>query len=61
VPDASPRFTREIADRLGIRPITVRRHLSDAVAKLRVSSRAEALELLRGQHWDAPKPVRPDT
>jgi DNA-binding NarL/FixJ family response regulator len=42
--------TREIADLLGLRPITVRRHVSDAVAKLRVSSRAEALELLRGQH-----------
>jgi DNA-binding NarL/FixJ family response regulator len=41
--------TREIADRLVVRPITVRRHLSDAVAKLRVSSRAAALELPHGQ------------
>lgn len=42
--------TREAADLLDLRPITVRRHVSDAVAKLRVSSRADALGLLRGQH-----------
>lgn len=41
--------TTEIADRLFVRPITVRRHIADAMHKLRVTSRAEALELLRGQ------------
>lgn len=41
--------TTEIATRLFVRPITVRRHIADAMHKLRVSSRAEALELLRGQ------------
>lgn len=41
--------TRETADRLRIRPVTVRRNVADAVAKLRVSSRAEALKLLREQ------------
>ena len=38
--------TREIAVQLGISQVTVRRHLSAAYAKLGVSSRASALELL---------------
>ena len=42
--------TRAVAERLGLHPTTVRRHVSDAVLKLRVSSRDEAFELLRGQH-----------
>ncbi|MFC7359491.1 response regulator [Nocardioides astragali] len=41
--------TGEIASRLFVQPITVRRHISDAVRKLRVTSRAEAVALLRGQ------------
>lgn len=41
--------TTEIADRLFVRPITVRRHIADAMHKLRVTSRAEALDLLRFQ------------
>jgi DNA-binding NarL/FixJ family response regulator len=38
--------TREIARQLGISQVTVRRHLSAAYAKLGVSSRASALQLL---------------
>jgi NarL family two-component system response regulator YdfI len=38
--------TREIAAQLGISQVTVRRHLSSAYAKLGVSSRASALQLL---------------
>jgi DNA-binding NarL/FixJ family response regulator len=41
--------TTEIATRLFVRPITVRRHIADAMHKLRVSSRAEMLEVLRAQ------------
>ncbi|MDZ5622521.1 response regulator transcription factor [Nocardioides bizhenqiangii] len=41
--------TREIALHLRVRPITVRRHISDAMAKLKVSSRDEGIELLRRQ------------
>jgi two-component system, NarL family, nitrate/nitrite response regulator NarL len=41
--------TQEIAQHLRVRPITVRRHISDAMAKLKVGSRAEAIKLLRGQ------------
>ena len=40
--------TREIAGRLGISQVTVRRHLSSAYAKLGVESRAAALGLLTG-------------
>jgi DNA-binding NarL/FixJ family response regulator len=38
--------TREIADRLRISEVTVRRHISAVVKKLRVESRADALKLL---------------
>jgi len=38
--------TREIAMRLGISQVTVRRHLGSAYRKLGVGSRASALELL---------------
>jgi len=39
--------TREIADRLRISEVTVRRHISAVVKKLRVESRADALKLLQ--------------
>ena len=39
--------TREIAARLVISEVTVRRHISAVLKKLRVQSRAEALELLQ--------------
>lgn len=37
--------TKQIAQRLGISPVTVRRHLSEALKKLRVSNRGAALRL----------------
>lgn len=37
--------TKQIAQRLGISPVTVRRHLSEALKKLRVSDRGAALRL----------------
>ena len=55
--------TAEIAAQLFVRQITVRRHVADAMHKLQVGSRAEAIALLRGQQADvraAPHP-RPDT
>jgi DNA-binding NarL/FixJ family response regulator len=39
--------TREIAERLGISEVTVRRHLSTALKKLNVQTRREALKLLQ--------------
>ena len=39
--------TREIADRLRISEVTVRRHISAVVKKLRVENRADALKLLQ--------------
>jgi DNA-binding NarL/FixJ family response regulator len=39
--------TTEIADRLGVSPITVRRHVSLLVTKLGAQDREEAVELLR--------------
>jgi DNA-binding NarL/FixJ family response regulator len=39
--------TAEIAERLSISPVTVRRHVSEILKKLRVSSREEAVSLLR--------------
>jgi DNA-binding NarL/FixJ family response regulator len=40
--------TGRIADRLGISPVTVRRHLSSVMAKLGVEDREAALKLLQG-------------
>lgn len=37
--------TKQIAQQLGISPVTVRRHLSEALKKLRVSDRGAALRL----------------
>ena len=42
--------TAEIADRLHVSPVTVRRHISSVLAKLGVPDRAAALELLEAQH-----------
>jgi DNA-binding NarL/FixJ family response regulator len=39
--------TGRIADRLGISPVTVRRHLSSVMAKLGVEDRESALRLLQ--------------
>ena len=38
--------TADIADRMSISPVTVRRHVSEILKKLRVTSREEALRLL---------------
>jgi two-component system response regulator DevR len=38
--------TAEIADRLSISPVTVRRHVSEILKKLRVTSREEAVKLM---------------
>jgi two-component system nitrate/nitrite response regulator NarL len=38
--------TREVAERLGIAQVTVRRHIGEILRKLQVDSRAAALELL---------------
>jgi len=38
--------TAEIADRMSISPVTVRRHVSEILKKLRVTSREEAIRLL---------------
>ena len=40
--------TREIAERLAISPVTVRRHLQSILEELQVSSRRDALALLDG-------------
>lgn len=42
--------TAAVARRLGLREVTVRRHVSDAVRKLKVKDRKEALELLDQFH-----------
>lgn len=47
--------TRQIADRLGIREVTVRRHISGVFHKVGVPTRAELLALLD----DVSPPVRP--
>jgi DNA-binding NarL/FixJ family response regulator len=39
--------TAEIADRMSISPVTVRRHVSEILKKLRVTSREEAVKLLQ--------------
>jgi DNA-binding NarL/FixJ family response regulator len=46
--------TATTARRLGISQVTVRRHVSDAVRKLRVENRAAALELLDQVHAQLP-------
>jgi DNA-binding NarL/FixJ family response regulator len=46
---ASGEATGRIADRLGISPVTVRRHLSSVMSKLGVEDRDAALALLRGR------------
>ena len=40
--------TAEIADRMSISPVTVRRHVSEILRKLRVTSREEAVKLFGG-------------
>ena len=40
--------TAEIADKLSISPVTVRRHVSEILRKLRVKTREEAVEMLKG-------------
>ena len=40
--------TAEIAERLSISPVTVRRHVSEILKKLRVTSREEAVKLMEG-------------
>jgi DNA-binding NarL/FixJ family response regulator len=45
--------TAEIADRMSISPVTVRRHVSEILKKLRVTSREEAVKMLE---LDADKP-----
>jgi DNA-binding NarL/FixJ family response regulator len=37
--------TKQVAQRLGISPVTVRRHISEALRKLRVADREQALRL----------------
>lgn len=44
--------TRDIADQMGVSPVTVRRHLSAAVAKLGVRDRDAALALVRELNAD---------
>jgi DNA-binding NarL/FixJ family response regulator len=46
--------TSEIADELGVAPVTVRRHLGSVERKLGVRSRAEVVELLTAQPDGAP-------
>jgi DNA-binding NarL/FixJ family response regulator len=40
--------TAQIAERMSISPVTVRRHVSEILKKLRVTSRAEAIKLFEG-------------
>jgi DNA-binding NarL/FixJ family response regulator len=48
--------TAEIAERLLISPVTVRRHISAMLTKLGASSRAEAIEMVsEGAHQDPPR------
>jgi DNA-binding NarL/FixJ family response regulator len=41
--------TRQIAERLSLSPVTVRRHVSEIVRKLGVADRAEAISLVEGR------------
>jgi two-component system, NarL family, nitrate/nitrite response regulator NarL len=43
--------TAEIADRLGVSPVTVRRHVGQLVRKLGAANREEAVETLRAYGW----------
>lgn len=43
--------TAEIADRLGVSPVTVRRHVGELLRKLGAESRQEAVETLRAYGW----------
>ena len=43
--------TAEIADRLGVSPVTVRRHVGELLRKLGAESREEAVETLRAYGW----------
>jgi two-component system, NarL family, nitrate/nitrite response regulator NarL len=43
--------TTEIADRLGVSPVTVRRHVGQLLRKLGVETREEAVEVLRTYGW----------
>ena len=58
--------TRDVATRLSVSPVTVRRHLSSAVAKLGVDDRDAALALIRdlnvsgAGHEDPPEPPPDD-
>ncbi len=50
--------TAQIAERMSISPVTVRRHVSEILKKLRVSSREEAVQLLGdGGPGDSNEPV----
>jgi DNA-binding NarL/FixJ family response regulator len=46
------RSTGEIAARLAISPVTVRRHVSEILRKLRVVNRQAAIQLLRERSYD---------
>jgi DNA-binding NarL/FixJ family response regulator len=43
--------TAEIAERLGVSPVTVRRHVGELLRKLGAESREEAVETLRAFGW----------
>ncbi len=43
--------TIEIADRLGVSPVTVRRHVGQLLRKLGVETRGEAVDVLRTYGW----------
>src|SRR5947208_14840211 len=47
--------TAEIADRMSISPVTVRRHVSEILKKLRVTSREEAIKLMQDGQGEAPQ------
>ena len=46
--------TAEIAERLSISPVTVRRHVSEILKKLRVTSREEAIQLMEDRGTAGP-------